>query len=143
MAFVLDHRIESASAHIARLELSDLRLQNDSRFIWCILIPRRAGVVELDDLDPQEAQTLTQEVRRTSMAVRRLMQAQGRPADKLNVAALGNVVSQLHVHVVGRRRDDGCWPEPVWGRGAARPYAEAELASQLERARSALEEASR
>jgi diadenosine tetraphosphate (Ap4A) HIT family hydrolase len=87
-----------------------------------ILLPRRGGLHELEDLSPEERAVLGEEVVRAGQVVREIGVAVGRPVQKLNVAALGNVTAQLHVHVVGRRRDDDLWPDPVWGRGAAAPY---------------------
>lgn len=107
---------------VADWPLSQLRLQDDVRFPWLILIPRVAAAVELDDLSPADRVRLMEEIVRAGELVRAEGAATGRPVDKLNVAALGNVTAQLHVHVVGRRRDDGLWPDPVWGRGGARPY---------------------
>ncbi|MFN3352579.1 MAG: HIT domain-containing protein, partial [Brevundimonas sp.] len=102
--------------------------QDDARFPWLILIPRRAGLVELDELSREDRLALMDEIVRAGEVVRRLAEP---PVEKLNVAAIGNVTAQLHVHVVGRRRDDGLWPDPVWGRGPAVPYAPAERARLL------------
>ena len=120
--FVVDPAFEGGSVFVADWPLCQLRLQDDARFPWLILIPRRAGAVELDDLSLTDRAALTEEIVRGGHLVRALGLAAGRPVDKLNVAALGNVTAQLHVHVVGRRRDDDLWPDPVWGRDAARPY---------------------
>ena len=105
-----------------------MRLQDDARFPWLVLIPRRPGLVELEDLEPEARAALMEEVVRAGALVRRLATA---PVDKLNVAALGNVTAQLHVHVVGRRRDDGLWPDPVWGRPGAVPLPGEERARRL------------
>jgi diadenosine tetraphosphate (Ap4A) HIT family hydrolase len=75
------------------------------------------------------------EVVRAGETVRMLGEAARRPVQKLNVAALGNITAQLHVHVVGRRHDDGLWPDPVWGRGEARPYGAGALQAELSRIR--------
>lgn len=121
--FKADSAFETGSVVVADWPLCQVRLQDDARFPWLILIPRRAGLVELEDLTPSERTLLMDEVVRAGEIVRRLAGAAGAPTHKLNVAALGNVTAQLHVHVVGRRPDDGLWPDPVWGRGAAVPYA--------------------
>lgn len=121
--FKVDSAFETGSVVVGDWPLCQVRLQDDARFPWLILIPRRAGLVELEDLTPSERAVLMDEVVRAGEAVRRLAEAAGAPTHKLNVAALGNVTAQLHVHVVGRRPDDGLWPDPVWGRGAAVPYA--------------------
>jgi diadenosine tetraphosphate (Ap4A) HIT family hydrolase len=121
--FAIDPAFEAGSVFAADWPLCQVRLQDDARFPWLILIPRRPGAVELDDLDPQDRVRLMEETVRAGEIVRRLGQAVGRPVDKLNVAAIGNVTAQLHVHIVGRRRDDGLWPDPVWGRGPATTHA--------------------
>ncbi len=99
-------------------------LMNDARYPWLILVPRRAGLVELTDLDGTEQSLLWQEVKRASAALR-----SAAPCDKLNVGVLGNIVRQLHVHVVGRREGDQAWPGPVWGSGESAPYASDDLAA--------------
>jgi diadenosine tetraphosphate (Ap4A) HIT family hydrolase len=134
LAFALDPRIEAASFPLAALPLSDLRLQNEARFTWFVLTPRRAGLRDLDELDPTEAGVLFQEIGRAARLVRTLMREAGRPCEKLNVAAIGNLVPQLHVHVLGRRSDDAFWPDPVWGRGPSEPLAAPAAESLLRRA---------
>lgn len=120
--FEIDPAFESGSIFVADGPLCQLRLQDDARFPWLILVPRVAGAVELADLSGTDRARLMEEVVRAGDLVRAVGEATGRPVDKLNVAALGNVTAQLHVHVVGRRRDDGLWPDPVWGRDGARPW---------------------
>ncbi|MFT4912616.1 MAG: diadenosine tetraphosphate (Ap4A) HIT family hydrolase [Brevundimonas sp.] len=120
--FAADPAFDGGSVFVADWPLCQLRLQDDARFPWLVLIPRVAGAVELDDLSPADRGRLMEEIVRAGELVRALGAAAGRSVDKLNVAALGNVTAQLHVHVVGRRRDDGLWPDPVWGRDGARPY---------------------
>jgi diadenosine tetraphosphate (Ap4A) HIT family hydrolase len=95
---------------------------NDANYPWVILVPRRAGVVEIIDLDEAERGRLMAEIAEVSAALRELT-----GCAKLNVAAIGNVVPQLHVHVVARRTDDPAWPRPVWGAAPARPYPTGEL----------------
>ena len=114
----------AASVAVAELELCQVRLQDDARFPWLILVPRLPGAVEMTDLPPDRQAALMAETTRAAGAVRALGEAAGRPVAKLNVAALGNVTPQLHLHVIGRRRDDAAWPKPVWGQGEARPYEE-------------------
>jgi diadenosine tetraphosphate (Ap4A) HIT family hydrolase len=128
--YALDPAFLDGSAPLARLPLCDVRLQQDARFPWLILIPRVAGARELEDLRAADRVTLMEEIVRAGRAVRAVGEALGRPIDKLNVGALGNVTPQLHVHVVGRRSDDAAWPGPVWGVGGATGYArdEAEAA---------------
>ena len=123
-----DPAFEAGSVAAAEWPLCHVRLQDDARFPWLILIPRVEGAVELADLSAEQRAALMEETVRAGDLVRRLG-----PVEKLNVGAIGNVTSQLHVHVVGRRRDDGLWPDPVWGRGPAVPYDPAERARQLEK----------
>ncbi len=120
--FKADPAFETGSVAVRDWPLCQLRLQDDARFPWLILIPRRAGLREIEDLTPAERAALMDEIVRAGALVRSLAEAAGRPVQKLNVAALGNVTAQLHIHVVGRRHDDGQWPDPVWGRGSAVPY---------------------
>mgnify|MGYP003639557286 FL=1 len=131
--FVVDPAFDGGSVFVADWPLCQLRLQDDARFPWLILIPRVAGAVELEDLSATDRARLMEEIVRAGELVRAEGAATGRPVDKLNVAALGNVTAQLHVHVVGRRRDDGLWPDPVWGRGGARPCDAAARAAVVAR----------
>ena len=128
MTWTPDPAFEAGSVAVCDLALCQVRLQDDARFPWLVLIPRRPGLVELEELEPAARAALMEEVVRAGALVRRMAEA---PVDKLNVAALGNVTAQLHVHVVGRRRDDGLWPDPVWGRPGARPLDPAERARRL------------
>lgn len=119
--FRADPAFEAASVFAADWPLCQIRFQDDARFPWLILLPRVAGAVELEDLSPHQRALLTEEIVRAGALVRELGALRDQPADKLNVAALGNVTAQLHIHVVGRRRDDPLWPDPVWGRPGAVP----------------------
>ena len=118
MTFEIEPRLLAHSVALPPLGLSDLRLMDDARFPWLVLIPRVPGATELDDLDAGQRAVLIEEIALVGVMVRRLGEALGRPIDKLNTAALGNVTPQLHIHLVGRRRDDPLWPDPIWGRGA-------------------------
>lgn len=129
--FIVDPAFEVASVFAVDWPLCQVRVQDDARFPWLILIPRAAGAVEIEDLSAGDQAVLMEEIVRAGGIVRRLGQAVERPVDKLNVAALGNVTAQLHIHVVGRRRDDGLWPDPVWGRGGAVTYSPDDLAMIL------------
>ena len=115
--FELDPRLAADTHAVADLPLCRLLLMRDARFPWTILVPRRAGLREVTDLDEPEAALLIGEIRRVARALGEAV----RP-DKLNVAALGNQVTQLHVHVVARFTADAAWPRPVWGVGEAQPY---------------------
>ncbi len=131
--FTVDPAFAAGSVVAADWPLCQVRLQDDARFPWLVLIPRVAAAVELEDLTEAQRTTLMAEIVRAGSVVRALGAGADRPIDKLNVAALGNITAQLHVHVVGRRRDDGLWPDPVWGRGAAERYDAGTLAHVLAR----------
>jgi len=120
--FVLDPAFAAASHPLTSLGLCEARLQDDARFPWIILIPRIGGAVELEDLDTAQRAALLDEILAAGRAARAVGQALGRPVSKLNVGQLGNLTRQLHVHVVGRRVDDPCWPGPVWGQGTSEPH---------------------
>lgn len=133
--FKTDPAFDAGSVVVCDWPLCEVRLQDDARFPWLILIPRRAGLHELEDLTAAERATLMEEVVRAGDLVRMLGEAAGQPVQKLNVGALGNVTAQLHVHVIGRRHDDGLWPDAVWGRGAALPYGANGLQTAVSRVR--------
>jgi diadenosine tetraphosphate (Ap4A) HIT family hydrolase len=121
-AFALHPRLAADCFVLGEMPLSRLLLSKDSRFPWCILVPRRDGLRELHDLSAAEGALLFAEIDRVSRA---LIATCG--AHKLNVGALGNLVPQLHIHVIARQPDDAAWPGPVWGTGPAEPYAEPEM----------------
>ncbi|MEK0082225.1 HIT family protein [Benzoatithermus flavus] len=127
-SFMLDPRLEATSVPVADWPLSQLRLKDDARFHWLLLVPRRPGVAELTDLDEDAYAQLAAEV----LAATRVVQAVARP-DKVNVAMLGNVVRQMHVHVVGRFQSDAAWPDPIWCKGAGPTYPPHALAVLRER----------
>ncbi|WP_312781570.1 HIT domain-containing protein [Brevundimonas sp.] len=135
--FKADPAFEAGSVFAVDWPLCQVRLQDDARFPWLILLPRVEGAVELDDLTPAQRAGLMEEIVRAGEVVRALAETAGRPIDKLNTAALGNVTRQLHVHVVGRRRDDGLWPDPIWGRPGAVRLEEADLEALLRAIREA------
>ena len=125
-AFAADPAFAAGSLAVTDWPLCQVRLQDDARFPWLILIPRVTGAVEIEDLSPEDRTRLLDEGLRAGRLIRRMGEALERPVDKLNMAALGNVTAQLHLHVIGRRRDAPVWPDPVWGRGTARPWSDAE-----------------
>lgn len=127
--FCLDPRIAATSHPLVSLALSDLRLQDDGRFPWAVLIPRVAGAVELADLSRADQSVLLDEIALAGALVRSTGAAWGLPVEKLNIANLGNVTPQLHWQVVGRRADDPCWPGPVWGQGVAQPLTDGQIAA--------------
>ncbi|WP_296170722.1 HIT domain-containing protein [uncultured Brevundimonas sp.] len=130
--FRADPAFEPGSVAVTDWPLCHVRLQDDARFPWLILIPRRAGLTELDQLKPSDLNLLMAEVLRAGDAVRALGRMIDRPGEKLNVAALGNVTAQLHVHVIGRRSDDPVWPDPVWGRGSVERWPPERLETLIE-----------
>lgn len=134
MTFRLHERLAADTVRIGSLPLCELLLMNDARFPWCILVPRRDGMRDIIDLEPADIDQLHRE----SVALQRALRELFSP-DKLNVAAIGNLVPQLHVHHVARFRTDSEWPAPVWGRGTAQPYEVAERTRRIE----ALQQATR
>src|SRR6185436_15986316 len=121
------------TVEVARLPLCRVLLMKDSRFPWLILVPERQEIREIHELASEDRRRLVEEIAQVSEVLERLF----RPA-KLNVGALGNIVPQLHVHVVARFETDPAWPGPVWGSGPAVPYTGEELAETRERLAAAL-----
>jgi diadenosine tetraphosphate (Ap4A) HIT family hydrolase len=126
--FVIAPAILATSHPLVSLGLSEARLLADRRWPWIVLVPRCVGAREIEDLPAAERASLIEEATLTGAAVRAIGHALGRPVEKLNIGALGNITPQLHLHVVGRRADDAAWPGPVWGMGVAEPYDGAALA---------------
>ena len=124
--FALHPRLAADTIEVSRLPLCELRLMNDARFPWLILVPMREGITEIHALDAADRLQLMDEIVRCSQALESLCKP-----DKINVGALGNLVPQLHVHVVARRIGDAAWPGPVWGSGAAVGYEEEAVAGWL------------
>lgn len=115
--FALDPRLAADSVPVAQLALCELRLMDDARFPWLLVVPRLRGMAEVSDLSLADQARLWREVNEAGCALKACA-----PGDKLNIGALGNIVRQLHVHVVMRREGDAAWPGPVWGSGTAQPY---------------------
>ncbi|MEJ0067199.1 MAG: HIT domain-containing protein [Caulobacteraceae bacterium] len=136
--FELDPAFPATSEALPGLALCEARLQLDARFPWIVLIPRVDRAFELEDLSVEERAMLIAEIVTAGEAVRAVGAALGRPVEKLNVGQLGNVTRQLHVHVVGRRADDPCWPGPVWGQSEAAAYEREALEVALAAAANAL-----
>lgn len=133
-AFSLDPRLGADTLAVCNLPLSAVRLMNDSRFPWLILVPRRIDASELSDLEPADRLRLWDEVAAVSKALAVLASPK-----KLNVAAIGNIVAQLHVHIVARREYDVAWPRPVWGVGGGEPYLPDAAGALIDAIRSALD----
>lgn len=133
MPFTLHPTLAQDTVEVARLPLCRVLLMKDRRFPWLILVPVRESVREIHELTAADRAQLMEEIARAGEALSRLLQP-----DKVNVGALGNVVPQLHVHVVARFAADAAWPGPVWGSGAAVPYPDGDLADLRGRLASAL-----
>ena len=133
-SFTLDAKLAGDTAPIGDLPLSRVLLKNDANYPWLILVPRRAGVIELIDLDESERVALMAEIARAASVLKRVTNCH-----KLNIAALGNVVAQLHVHIIARRKDDAAWPNPVWGVAPALAYAPAARGRLIEAIRHGLQ----
>jgi len=131
--FELHPRLRQDCLELGRFALCRLLLMNESRYPWLILVPEREGLTEIYQLSEADQSLL---LRESSALARGL--AQGFAADKLNIAAIGNLVPQLHVHHIVRYRNDAAWPAPVWGRFDPSPYDEAALAEAIARLKSCL-----
>ena len=125
--FILDSRLAADSVFIADGPLSQVRLMNDARFTWLLLVPRVPDVSEWLELDGNQQRLLLAEINQVGNLVRAHAGVQ-----KLNIGALGNIVRQLHVHLVGRHTGDAAWPGPVWGSGPALQFSTEELAERIE-----------
>ncbi|ODC05273.1 hypothetical protein BFW38_07635 [Terasakiispira papahanaumokuakeensis] len=126
MTFTLHPRLAADSHWVGELSLCQVRLINDQRFPWLLLIPQRAHMTELHQLDSDDYIQLFTEIRQLAAPFQQLTQA-----DKLNIATLGNMVPQLHLHLVARHPQDAAWPGPVWGHGQAEPYSDEDLTAQI------------
>jgi diadenosine tetraphosphate (Ap4A) HIT family hydrolase len=131
--FRLDARLEADTTLIADWGFSRVLLMNDARYPWLILVPRRAGLSEIFDLKHAERMVLIEEINRASEKLKAFTGAK-----KINVAALGNMVPQLHVHVIARKHGDPAWPSPVWGVGEAVAYEQDVKTALIENLRIAL-----
>lgn len=122
----LDARLADDSHPVAQLPLCELRLMDDSHHPWLVLVPRVAGATELIDLSESQQHAVLREVTQACRVLRERF-----APDKLNVAALGNLVPQLHVHVIARYTGDIAWPRPVWGQAAMKPYTPEALVERV------------
>jgi len=125
--FILDPRLAADSVFIADGPLSQVRLMNDARFTWLLLVPRVPDASEWLDLDGNQQRLLLAEINQVGNLVRAQAGVQ-----KLNIGALGNIVRQLHVHLVGRHEGDAAWPGPVWGSGPALRFGSESLGERIE-----------
>lgn len=131
--FTLHPQLESDSFFISDLKISRLLLMNDANYLWLILVPRKAGLVELIDLSFEEQMEVLFEINLLSEILKKDFFA-----DKINIGALGNVVSQLHIHVILRKKNDATFPKPVWGNAEAKLYAEDEAKNLVKKIREIL-----
>ncbi|MNV47386.1 HIT domain protein [compost metagenome] len=125
--FELDTRLAADSVLIADGPLSQIRLMNDDRFPWVVLVPRVAGASEWIDLDGGQQRLLLAEINQISQHLK-----QKPNVTKINIGALGNIVRQLHIHLIGRHEGDAAWPGPVWGSGKAQRFDADVLAQRVE-----------
>lgn len=131
--FELHPQLASDGIVIGEFDLSTLLLMNDQQFPWFILVPRREGATEIFQLNQADRSQLMNESCWLSEALEDAFSAH-----KINVAALGNMVSQLHVHHIVRYREDPAWPAPVWGKLPAVPYTQDQLVERVARLQTAL-----
>lgn len=131
--FDMDSRLQQDSLVLGDFPLCRLLLSKDANYPWFILVPKRAGVSELFDLSQEDQAQLWKETTYLAEALKREF-----AADKMNVATLGNVVSQMHMHVIVRHQDDPAWPAPVWGKVPAVGYAAGQVDAIRQRLRTLL-----
>lgn len=136
MTFNLNETLEKDSLMVCDLDLCQVRLINDSQYPWFILVPRKNGLVEIIDLDENEQALLWRESALLSRCLRKIFSP-----DKLNLGMLGNVVSQLHIHHIGRFKTDLAWPGPIWGQHKMKAYEQEESEGLITSMRVLLEEA--
>jgi diadenosine tetraphosphate (Ap4A) HIT family hydrolase len=132
--FTLDSRLNNDTIFIESLSLCDALLMNDARYPWVILVPRIENAKEIYELTDLQQNRLMIESNSVAKLLAELTQA-----DKMNVAALGNVVAQLHIHHVARYGTDEAWPAPVWGKGTAIPYTDLERDALIEKLKQAFQ----
>ncbi|MBI5902228.1 MAG: HIT family protein [Deltaproteobacteria bacterium] len=130
--FVLDQRLTEDTAPVRALKLCTVLLMKDSSMPWLILVPQRAGIKEVYELEAGDRLILMEEAARASRVIKALY-----APDKINIGSLGNIVTQLHLHVIGRFSTDRAWPGPVWGAGQGVPYSKEGLDMSLIRLRKA------
>jgi diadenosine tetraphosphate (Ap4A) HIT family hydrolase len=133
MAWQLDAQIGRDTAQVGDLTLCCVRAMNDATYPWLVLVPRRAGVTEIIDMDAADRAQLMTEISAAATVLKDVTRC-----DKLNIGAIGNLVPQLHIHIVARRRGDPAWPKPVWGAAPPQPYAPQTLDAFVEAVREAI-----
>lgn len=131
--FILHEKLAADCALVTDWPLSRVLLMNDATYPWLILVPRLPGLRDLDDLTPPSLQEVAREIQSLSKVMKEIFKP-----TKMNVAALGNMVPQLHLHVIARFTNDAAWPGPVWCKGEAVPYEAPQLASRVAELRKSL-----
>jgi diadenosine tetraphosphate (Ap4A) HIT family hydrolase len=132
--FQLHPRLKQDCITIGRFDLCQLLMMNDSQYPWFILVPERAGITEIYQLSETERLILTEE---SSFLAEKMAALYN--ADKMNIAAIGNLVPQLHIHHVVRYQSDRAWPAPIWGKFAAVPYTRQQITDNIERVKERLQ----
>ena len=132
MTFALNGTLEKDSIFIMELELCQVRLINNSDYHWVILVPQLPNVIEITDLDDKNYNLLNKEIQLVAKTLQRGLQP-----DKLNIAMIGNIVSQMHVHVIARYKNDKLFPKPVWGCEFT-PYNNEELKTRIKNLKEAI-----
>jgi diadenosine tetraphosphate (Ap4A) HIT family hydrolase len=135
MSFALHPQLAADTVEVAVLDLCRVQLMDDATFPWLILVPAVDGLKDLHDVSPAQDATLMAEVRQASQVLAAI-----HAPDKINVAALGNAVPQLHIHVIARFTTDAAWPKPVWGAAPRAPYETSARDQAVAKLRAAFEE---
>jgi len=125
--FKLNEKIDNDTFEICKLSLCEVRLMNDANYPWIILVPTIDGITELHHIPAERQNELYHELNQASLVMENLFHPKS-----LNVAALGNVVSQLHIHIVARFENDAAWPGPIWGQHPPRPYDNKKTLKELQ-----------
>lgn len=131
--FSMDERLKKDTIEVGNFPHCCVRLMNDRRFVWLVLIPMQDSLVEMTDLSEFDREMVWKEVDKCSVVLKVLF-----PNSKINIGTLGNVVRQLHIHVVARHEGDAAWPGPVWGAGVAEAYSDEKLVEIINQIRKAL-----
>lgn len=127
MDFSIHSTLQADTINLGAFSLCEVLLMNDSRFPWIILVPKIPDLQDFHEIPSQYRDVLFHEIEKASETIQKHWQV-----DKMNVAALGNQVSQLHIHVIGRRKTDEAWPSPVWGHGAPIHYSTADMSDLIQ-----------
>ncbi len=136
MTFILDSKLDNDAIEVAELTLCKVLLMNNSLFPWLILVPKINNVVELFDLDAENRRILVEETSQIAGMLKNITSA-----DKINIATLGNIVAQMHIHIIARHKNDAAWPNPVWGAETVE-YSKPDLDKMVESISSQIEKIS-